>query len=114
MKHKRSKKKGTHCSDGIYMHPEENRVAKCEAFETGSISATTMIIKQTSHRYYGWETVNLHTVLHRCEIWSFQIMEGHGLRAFGSKVLRRIFGSKKEAETGGCRKPHNKELHNLG
>jgi hypothetical protein len=76
---------GTHCSHGIYILTEENRVAECEAFETGSISATTMTTKQT---------VNLPIVLHRCEIWSLQVMEGHGLRPLQSKVLRKISGSK--------------------
>jgi hypothetical protein len=28
-------------------------------------------------------------------------------------VLRRIFGSKRDEETGGWRKQHNEELHNL-
>jgi hypothetical protein len=29
------------------------------------------------------------------------------------RVLRRIFGSKKDEETGGWRKLYNEELHNL-
>jgi hypothetical protein len=28
-------------------------------------------------------------------------------------VLRRIFGPKRDEVTGGCRKLHNEELHNL-
>jgi hypothetical protein len=32
---------------------------------------------------------------------------------FQNKVLRRIFGPKRDEVTGGCRKPHNEELHNL-
>jgi hypothetical protein len=32
---------------------------------------------------------------------------------FESKVLRRIFGSKRDGVTGGWRKLHNEELHNL-
>jgi hypothetical protein len=32
---------------------------------------------------------------------------------FENRVLRRIFGSKREAVTGGWRKLHNEELHNL-
>jgi hypothetical protein len=30
-----------------------------------------------------------------------------------NKVLRRIFGPKRDEMTGGCRRLHNEELHNL-
>jgi hypothetical protein len=32
---------------------------------------------------------------------------------FENRVMRRIFGSKRDEETGECRKLHNEELHNL-
>jgi hypothetical protein len=32
---------------------------------------------------------------------------------FENRVLRRIFGSKREEVVGGWRRPHNEELHNL-
>jgi hypothetical protein len=32
---------------------------------------------------------------------------------FENRVLRRIFGPKRDGVTGGCRKLHNEELHNL-
>jgi hypothetical protein len=32
---------------------------------------------------------------------------------FENRVLRRIFGSKRDEVTGGWRKLHNEELHNL-
>jgi hypothetical protein len=34
-------------------------------------------------------------------------------RVFENKVLRRLFGPKRDEVTGGWRKLHNKELHNL-
>jgi hypothetical protein len=37
----------------------------------------------------------------------------HKLRLFENRVLRRIFGPKKDGMTGGCKKLHNAELHNL-
>jgi hypothetical protein len=37
----------------------------------------------------------------------------HGLRAFENRVLRRIFGPKRDEVIGGWRKLHNEELHNL-
>jgi hypothetical protein len=39
-------------------------------------------------------------------------MEVHRLRGFENRVLRRIFGPKKE-EDGSWRKLHNDELHSL-
>jgi hypothetical protein len=35
------------------------------------------------------------------------------LRVFENRVLRRIFGSKRDEVTGDCRKLHNQELHSL-
>jgi hypothetical protein len=40
------------------------------------------------------------------------IKEEHRLRVFENRVLRRIFGPKRERVTGGSRKLNN-ELHNL-
>jgi hypothetical protein len=37
----------------------------------------------------------------------------HKLRVFENRALRRIFGPKRDGVTGGWRKLHNKELHNL-
>jgi hypothetical protein len=35
------------------------------------------------------------------------------LRVFENRVLRRVFGSKRDEVTGDWRKLHNEELHNL-
>jgi hypothetical protein len=35
------------------------------------------------------------------------------LRVFKNRVLRRIFGPKRDKVTGGWRKQHNEELHGL-
>jgi hypothetical protein len=37
----------------------------------------------------------------------------HRLRVFENRVLRRIFGPKRDEVTGCWRKLHNEELHNL-
>jgi hypothetical protein len=44
---------------------------------------------------------------------SLILREEHRLRVFENRVLRRIFGPKKDEVTGGWRKLHNEELHNL-
>jgi hypothetical protein len=44
--------------------------------------------------------------------WFLTLKEEHRLRVFENRVLRRIFGSKRE-EDGSWRKVHNDELHSL-
>jgi hypothetical protein len=41
------------------------------------------------------------------------LMEEHRLRVFENRVLRRIFGLKRDEVMGGWRKLHNEEHHNL-
>jgi hypothetical protein len=52
-------------------------------------------------------------LLYGCETWSLTLREEHGLRVFENRVLRRIFGPTRDEVTGGRRKLHNGELHNL-
>jgi hypothetical protein len=48
-----------------------------------------------------------------CETWSLTVREKPRLRVFDNRVLKRIFGPKRDGATGGWRKLHNEELHNL-
>jgi hypothetical protein len=41
------------------------------------------------------------------------LKEEHSLRVFENRVLRRIFGPKRDEVAGQWRKMHNGELHNL-
>jgi hypothetical protein len=52
-------------------------------------------------------------VLYGCETWSLMLREEHRLRVFENRVLRRIFGLKRDEVTGEWMKLHNEELHNL-
>jgi hypothetical protein len=45
--------------------------------------------------------------------WSLTLREEHRLRVFEDRVLKRIFGPKRDEVTGSLRKMHNEELHNL-
>jgi hypothetical protein len=47
-----------------------------------------------------------------CETWSLAFRKEHRLRVFENRVLRGIFGPKRE-EDGSWRKMHNDELHSL-
>jgi hypothetical protein len=55
----------------------------------------------------------LPVVLYRCETWSLTLREEHRLRVFENRVLRRIFGPKRDEVTGEWRRLHNEELNNL-
>jgi hypothetical protein len=59
-----------------------------------------------------YKTVILPVVLYGCETWSLTLRVEHRLRVFENRVLRRIFGPKRE-EDGSWRKLHNGELHSL-
>jgi hypothetical protein len=52
-------------------------------------------------------------VLYGCERWSLTLSEEHGLKVFENRVLRRIFGPKRDEVTGEWRKVHNEELRDL-
>jgi hypothetical protein len=59
-----------------------------------------------------YKTIILPVVLYGCETWSLTLREEHRLRVFKNRVLRRIFGPKRDEVTGEWRKLHNEE-HNL-
>jgi hypothetical protein len=59
-----------------------------------------------------YKTVILPVVLYGCGTWSLTLREEHRLRVFENRVLRKIFGPKRE-EDGSWRKLHNDELHRL-
>jgi hypothetical protein len=60
-----------------------------------------------------YKTIILPVVLYGCETWSLTLREEHRLRVFENRVLRRIFGLKRNEVTRGWRKLHNEELRNL-
>jgi hypothetical protein len=53
-----------------------------------------------------------HKKRYGCETWSLTLREEHRLRVFENRVLKKIFGPKRE-EDGSWRKLHNDELHSL-
>jgi hypothetical protein len=67
--------------------------------------------KNTKIRVY--KTIILPVVLYGCENWSLTLKEGQRLRVFENRVLRRIFGPKRDEVTGGWRRLHNEELNDL-
>jgi hypothetical protein len=55
----------------------------------------------------------LPVVLYECETWSLTLREEHRLRVFENRVLRTIFGPKRDEVTGKWRKLRNEKLHIL-
>jgi hypothetical protein len=53
-----------------------------------------------------YKTIILPVVLYGCETWSLTLREEHTLRVFENRVLRRIFGPKRDEVTGEWRKLH--------
>jgi hypothetical protein len=51
-----------------------------------------------------YKTVILPVVLYACETGSLTLREKHRLGVFENKVLRRIFGPKRDEVTGGMEK----------
>ena len=60
-----------------------------------------------------YRTIILPVVLYGCEIWSLTLREERRLRVFENRVLRRVFGPKRDEIKGEWRKLHNEELSDL-
>jgi hypothetical protein len=60
-----------------------------------------------------YKTIILPVVLYGYETWSLTLREENRLRVFENRILRRIFGPKRDEVTGKWRKLHTKELHIL-
>jgi len=52
-------------------------------------------------------------VLYGCETWSLTLREERRLRMFENRVLRSVFGPKRDEITEEWRKLHNEELSDL-
>ena len=60
-----------------------------------------------------YRTIILPVVLYGCENWSLTLREERRLRVFENRVLRRVFGPKRDEVTGEWRKLHNEELRDM-
>jgi hypothetical protein len=76
-----------------------------------SILSSRLLSKKLKMRIY--KTIILPVVLYWYQTWSLTLREERRLRVFENKVLRRIFGPKRDEVTGGWRKLHNEELRDL-
>jgi len=58
-----------------------------------------------------YRTIILRAVFYGCETWWLTLGKERRLRVFDNRVLRRIFGPKRDEVTGEWRKLHNEELN---
>jgi hypothetical protein len=70
-----------------------------------------LLSKNTKIRVY--RTIILPVVLCGCETLSLTLREERRLRVFENRVLKRIFGPKRNEATGEWRRLHNEELNDL-
>jgi hypothetical protein len=79
-------------------------------YSVQNILSSRLISKSLKIKIY--KTVILPVVLYGCETWFLTLREEHRLRVFEKRVLRKVFGPKRE-EDGSWRKLHNDEIHRL-
>ncbi|KAJ4435468.1 hypothetical protein ANN_18084, partial [Periplaneta americana] len=80
-------------------------------YSVEKLLSSSLLSKNLKVRIY--KIVILPVVLYGCETWTLTLREEHRLRVFENKVLRKIFGAKRDEVTGEWRKLHNTELHAL-
>ena len=75
-----------------------------------NVLSSRLLFKNTKMKIH--RTIIL-PVVYGCETWSLRLREERRLRVFENRVLRRIFGPKRDEVTGEWRKLHNEELSDL-
>jgi hypothetical protein len=79
-----------------------------------SFSAESFVFQFAIQKYKKiYKNIILPVVLHGCETWSLTLREERGLRVYENRVLRKIFGPKRDEVTGEWRELHKKELNDL-
>ncbi|KAJ4445700.1 hypothetical protein ANN_12385 [Periplaneta americana] len=80
-------------------------------YSVEKLLSSSLLSKNLKVRIY--KTDILPVVLNGYETWTLTLREEHRLRVFENKLLRKIFGAKRDEVTGEWRKLHNTELHAL-
>ena len=80
-------------------------------YSVQNLLSSSLLSKKLKIKIY--RTIILPVVLYGCETWSLTLREERRLRVFENRVLRRVFGPKRDKVTGEWRKLHNEELSDL-
>ena len=78
-----------------------------------SVGAESFVFQFAVQNVKIYRTIILPVVLYGCETRSLRLREGRRLRVLEDRVLRKIFGPKRDEITRERRKPHNEELIDL-
>ena len=76
-----------------------------------NLLSSSLLSKNIKLKIY--RPIILPIVLYGCETWLLTLREECRLRVFEKRVLRRIFGHKRDEVTGDWRKLHSEELNDL-
>ena len=76
-----------------------------------NIFSSSLLSKNLKIKIY--RTIILPVVLYGCETWWLTLRDERRLRVFENRVLRKVFGPKRDEVTGEWRKLHNEELSDL-
>jgi hypothetical protein len=76
-----------------------------------SFLSSRLLSKNIKIRMY--KTIILPLVIYGCKTSSLTLREEHGLKVFENRMMKEIFGPRRDEVTGGCRKLHNEMLHDL-
>jgi hypothetical protein len=105
---------GTTLTDQNRMHEEINsRLNSGNACYRSVQSLLSLRLLSRNLQVKMYSTLILPVVLYGCETWSLTLREEHRLTFFENRLLRRIFGPKRDEITGEWGKLHNGELHIL-
>jgi len=77
------------------------------------LGAETFVFQVAIQRFKIYRNVIFLVVLYECDTWSLTLREEHWLRVFENRVLKRIFGPKRDEITGEWKKLQNEELYDL-
>jgi hypothetical protein len=76
-----------------------------------NILSSSLLFKNINIKKY--KTTILPVILYGCETWSLTLRENCRFRVLEKRVLRRLFGPKRDKVTGKWRKLHIEELNDL-
>ena len=76
-----------------------------------NLLSSSLVSKNLKMKIY--RTIILPVVSYECETWFLTLREERKLRVFENRVLRRIFGPRRDKVAGEWRKLHNEDLNDL-
>jgi hypothetical protein len=76
-----------------------------------NLLSSSLLFKNSKIKIY--RTIILPVLLYECETWSLTLRKERKLRVFENRVLRRIFGHKRDEVTGEWRKLNKEEFNDL-